>query len=199
IYINHQGQIINQTKKTNLWLSERSDYAPSNNPPRCFKSTLGKTLLIICWDIMDHKLFEIAIKQGARWVIIISLWSINQSSDLVKERGKPLKMYPNNIDSKIIDSLINSRVNEYNIGIIFCNFAKTLRYQGKYTLSDIAISAGHTQIVSPLFQILKKINSRKEGILIHDIPDIKELIRDHEIFYGRREDIHIITKKSAIL
>lgn len=138
---------------------------------------------------MDHKLFEAAIKQDADWVIVISLWSINQSGDLIKERGKPSKKYPDNIDSKIIDSLINSRVNEYNIGIIFCNFAKSLKYQGKYTSNDIAISAGHTQIATPLFQISKKINSRKEDILIYDIPNIEQFIYDNEIFYGRRGDI----------
>lgn len=189
IYINRQGKIINQYHKTNLWLSERSDYTPSNHPPQCFESILGKTLLIICWDIMDHKLFATAVKQNAKWVMIISCWSSNQSSDLAKERGKPLKRNLSNVDSKIIDSLINSRVNEYNIGIIFCNFAKSFRYQDKYNHSDVAISTGHTQIASPLFHMSKKINGRKEQILIYDVLDIKQLIEDTEILYGRREDI----------
>lgn len=189
VYINSNGKLVNKHRKTNLWLSERSEYTASVYEPQCFKSVLGKTLLIICWDIMDHKLFRTAVEQHAEWVIIISLWSVNQSTDLTQERGKPLGKYAGNVDSKLIDNLIFSRANEYNIGIIFCNFAKSLRYRNKYGFYSHAISAGHTQIATPLSQISKKINGRKADILICDIPNIKQFITDHEILYGRREDI----------
>ena len=188
VYISHTGKVLNQYSKTNLWLSERVEYQPSLEPPKVFRSPLGKTLLIICWDMYDHGLFESAVNQGVEWIINIAFWSVNQSHDFVLNRGKPKHKYIGYSDSQIIDSMIQARVSEYNVGMIFCNFAKTHVYAGRRG-PDKAVSAGHSQILSPLHKVKKKINSRDEKILICDVPDIKPYIKDHEIFYGRREDI----------
>jgi hypothetical protein len=52
-----------------------------------------------------------------------------------------------------------------------------------------ANSAGNTQVIAPLDVIRKTVKDRAEQILICDIPDIKDAIVDHEILWGRREDI----------
>ena len=188
VYISRTGRVLNQYSKTNLWLSERLDYQPSLEAPKVFRTPLGKTFLIICWDILDHKLFESAVKQGAEWIINIAFWSANQSHDFVLNRGKPKHRYVGYSDSQIIDSMIQARVAEYNVGMIFCNFAKIHTYEGRKG-ADKAVSAGHTQILSPLNKVKKKINNRNEKILIYDVPNIKPYIQDNEMFYGRREDI----------
>ncbi len=166
------------------------EYYPSIEAPKVFTTPLGKTLLIICWDLLDHRLFESAVKQGVQWIIDIAFWSVNQSNDLSCERGKSPRKYRKYSDSQIIDALIKTRVTEYNLGVIFCNFGKTHAYAGRRG-TDKAISAGRSQLLSPLHEIQKKIGHRKEQVLICDIADIKPLIRDNEIFYGRREDIKL--------
>lgn len=187
-YINNKGKILNRYSKTNLWLSERVEYSSSKEAVKCFQSILGKTV-IICWDIFDHKLFEAAIKQDVKWIIILSFWSMNQSDDLASKRGKPVNKYAGLNDSKIIDSLIQARISEYNVGIIFCNFAKIHKYIGNTGRIQRSVSAGHTQIVSPFNKIYKRIANRKERILIYDIPSIETAINDFETYYGRRKDV----------
>lgn len=190
IYVNGKGKILNQYSKTNLWLSERKEYSQGNRNLKCFDSILGKTIQIICWDLMDHKLFEQGIKQDVEWIINTSLWCVNQSDDLVKQRGKTKNKY--NLpykNSERLNSIIETRVAEYNVGLIFCNIGGKHKYIGEDNNNQYAKSAGSTQILAPLDGIRKKVNSRKEQILICNIPEIKEYISDHEIFYGRREDI----------
>lgn len=190
IYVNHQGRILNKYSKTNLWLSERNEYIINPKPPKCFESVLGKTIQIICWDLMDNKLFEQAVKQNTEWIVNTSLWSVNQSNDLARKRGKTKNTY--NLSyrkSERLDSIIEARVTEYNVGIIFCNIGGVHKYIGGNKNRQYAKSAGSTQILAPLDGIRTKVNSRKQQILICDIPPIKEFISDHEILYGRREDI----------
>ncbi|KKQ34205.1 MAG: Nitrilase/cyanide hydratase and apolipoprotein N-acyltransferase [Microgenomates group bacterium GW2011_GWA2_37_6] len=122
IYIDSLGEVLNQYSKTNLWLSERDGYSINTNPPECFQSILGKTMQIICWDLMDRKLFEKAVKQNVKWIINISLWSTNQSRDLERKRGKTKNKYHISIRrSERLNSIVETRSSEYNIGMIFCN------------------------------------------------------------------------------
>ena len=190
IYINSEGKIINQYSKTNLWLSEKDDYSVSPNSPKVFQSILGKTMQIICWDLMDHKLFEEAIKQEVEWIINVSLWYTNQSKDLERRRGKTKNKYRIPVRrSERLSSIIETRSTEYNLGIIFCNIGGIHKYIGQDGSHDEARSAGCTQAIAPLDGVRKIIGSIKEKILICDIPEVKDYIYDHEIFYGRREDI----------
>lgn len=190
VYINKKGQVLNQYSKTNLWLSEREEYSVSNKPLKCFDSVLGKTMQIICWDLMDRKLFEEAIKQNAEWIINVSLWSVNQSRDLARKRGKTKNKYRLSVrKSERLNSIIETRSAEYNIGIIFCNIGGTHEYIAQDGFVQEARSAGSTQILAPLDGVRKIAKNRKEQILICDVPEIKNYISDHEIFYGRREDI----------
>lgn len=189
-YINKNGEILNQYSKNNLWLSEREEYSPSLVPPKVFDSVLGKTVQVICWDLMDRKLFEEAIKQNAEWVINVSLWSTNQTRDLARERGKTKNVYRiSTRKSERLSSLIEARCMEYNVGMIFCNIGGIHSYIASDGLKQNAKSAGCTQAITPLDNIKRITKNRKEQILICDVPEIKDYISDHEIFYGRREDI----------
>src|SRR3989344_144110 len=58
IYIDKNGQVLNQYSKTNLWLSERAEFTPNTQQSKSFNSVLGKTVQIICWDLMNPKIFE---------------------------------------------------------------------------------------------------------------------------------------------
>ncbi len=189
VYINERGDVMYNYSKTNLWLSERDEYQRGSGEIECFDSVFGKAAIIICWDIFDHRLFESAIKQGAQWMIVISFWSINQSEDLAKVRGRPLRVYEGFSDSKLIDTLICSRVSEYNIGIIFCNFGGVHRYVGKSRTEQKAISANRSQVVIPFNSILARLANRKETILRCETPSINSIMTDYEIYYGRRADI----------
>lgn len=190
VYIDKNGQILNQYSKTNLWLSERDEYSPSQNKPSVFNSALGKTMQIICWDLMDRELFEQAVKQNAEWIINCSLWSTNQTRDLKRKRGSTKHLYkiPTR-KSERLNSIIETRSHEYGMGIIFCNIGGTHKYIAQDGKTQEARSAGCTQIIAPLDGIRKIVKDRKEQVLICDVPQIKDYISDHEIFYGRREDI----------
>nr|MBI5455354.1 carbon-nitrogen hydrolase family protein [Candidatus Levybacteria bacterium] len=190
VYINKKGQLLNQYSKTNLWLSEREEYSPSLVPPKVFNSILGKTIQIICWDLMDHKLFEEAVRQGAEWVINVSLWSLDQSRDLSRKRGKTKNKYSFSLKkSERLNSIIETRTTEYNIGIIFCNIGGNHSYIALGEVEQLARSAGSTQAIAPLDGVRINVKNRKEQVLICNIPDIKDYISDHEIFYGRRKDV----------
>lgn len=189
VYINKFGKVLVHYSKTNLWLSERKEYTSNSNHPQVFNSILGRTAIFICWDILDHRLFELAVKQGVEWIIIPAFWSVNQSMDHQEQRGHVNRKYKGFSDSQMIDSLIQARVNEYNIGIIFCNFAGTHSYVGDNGVRQNAISANRTQIVTPFYYFTKKFTNRKEQIMVLEIPYIRGQIRDFEIYYGRRADI----------
>ncbi len=188
VYINNAGKILSQYSKSNLWLSERDEYTSSHHLPEVFTSVVGKTAIIICWDVFYRQAFEAAIKQGAEWVIVLAFWSINQSDDLRYKRGKASRRYPDISDSKILDNLLRSRAVEYNCGIIFCNFAGVHTYEG-ITGKQRAISANRTQVIDPHYKVYGRLSNRKEATLLCDVDDIKQSIEDFEIHYGRREDI----------
>jgi predicted amidohydrolase len=190
VYIDKRGKLVNQYSKNNLWLSERSDYSPSLKPPKVFNCVLGKTAQIICWDLYDHRLFEEAVRQGAEWIINVSLWSTNQTRDLKKERGEAKHKYRISVRrSERLHSLIETRSSEYNIGIMFCNFGGHHSYISKDGRIQLAKSAGSTQIITPLDGVRKITKNNKEKIYIYEVPNIGDYLSDHEIFYGRREDI----------
>jgi predicted amidohydrolase len=190
VYIDSKGKLLNQYSKTNLWLSEREEYSVSNKPLKTFNSVLGKTAQIICWDLMDHKLFEEAVKQGAEWIINVSLWSLDQSRDLARKRGKAKNKYRLSIrKSERLDSIIETRSTEYDIGIIFCNIGGDHSYIALDGMEQLARSAGSTQVIAPLDGVRKIAKNRKEQVIICEVPEIKDYISDQEIFYGRREDI----------
>lgn len=190
VYIDKYGRVLNQYSKNNLWLSERSEYSPSLTPPKVFQSVLGKTAQIICWDLLDHRLFEECIKQDAEWIINVSLWSTNQTRDLKRQRGKAKNIYRISLRrSERLNSIIETRSAEYNVGMIFCNIGGIHRYTALDGKTQIAKSAGSTQAISPLDGIRKISETSKEKIYILEVPEIKDYLSDHEIFYGRREDI----------
>ncbi|MEI6462683.1 MAG: carbon-nitrogen hydrolase family protein [bacterium] len=110
VYIDKNGEVLNQYSKTNLWLSERDCFTTGKGNSECFKSVLGKTVQIICWDLMDHKLFEDAVRQKAEWIIVTSFWTVNRSSDLVKKRGETKNSYFIPINrSERLSSLMETR------------------------------------------------------------------------------------------
>ena len=190
VYIDKSGKILTSYSKNNLWLSERREYTPFLKAPTVFDSILGETAIIICWDIFDHTLFRTAVKNGAKWIIILSFWSVNQSKDLSLERGSPSKSYGRSSDPQFLDHLILSRATEYNVGIIFCNYAGTHQYKGQLGIQT-AISANRSQVVDSHERVYGRLSNRKAATLICEIDndDIAQGIKDFEITYGRREDV----------
>jgi predicted amidohydrolase len=189
VYIDEQGNVKTKYSKNNLWLSERDDYRPSLQFPEVFKGVLGRMTIIICWDILDHNLFEYAVKHGAEWVVVLAFWSTNQSKDLAIKRGVPRSKRSHNISSsKMIDYLVLSRVAEYNVGIIFSNFAGIHEYAG-VNGPQRAISANRSQLISPYGAVQVALRNRKEASLFCKLGDTKQDMKDFETHYGRREDI----------
>lgn len=181
---------MNQYSKTNLWLSERAEFTPGTHQPKSFDSILGKTIQIICWDLMNPRIFEEAIKQDAQWIINTSLWTTNQTRSLAKTRGKTKNKYHIPVSrSERLTAIVETRSTEYNIGVIFCNIGGKHQYLADDGLLQHANSAGSTQVIAPLDSVKKGVKSRTEQILLCEIPDIKDSIFDHEILWGRREDI----------
>lgn len=191
-YIDSGGKVLNKYFKTNLWLAEREDYSINPHAPKAFDSILGKTLQTICFDIMDQRLFEEAVKQDVKWIINTSLWCLDQSRALAKKRGLPSKEHNISIrKSERLNVLVEARSHEYNMGMIFCNIGGNHRYLESDNSLEVKRSAGCTQVIAPLDGVRKFVKNRKEQILICDIPNLNDYFSDHEIFYGRREDIKV--------
>lgn len=188
LYIDEFGHIKFRYSKHNLWLSERSIYSQGNRNPHVFMSPLGRTSIIICWDIFNPSVFEHLTKQGVQWIVVVAFWSRNQSKELNKTRGDINLPGRNLRDPSLLDSLIQARASEYNIGVIFCNYAGKYRYVNKLNEQDQAISAGRTQAVTAA-GVVGKISNSKESTLTVTIPDIALIIEQYETAYGRREDI----------
>lgn len=191
VYINSSGEILTQYSKCNLWLSERDEYTPSLKPPEVFDSVLGKTAIIICWDILDHELFRSAIKHGAEWIICVSFWSTNQSEDMAQKRGKVHGELWGYSDSSFLTDLVPVRSVEYGVGMIFCNFAGIHTYKGKTGTLQYSKSAGRSQITTPQRQLHRIIRNHLPATLTADVnlTKIAEEYKDIEIGYGRRRDV----------
>ena len=103
---------------------------------------------IICWDLMDHKLFEEAIKQEVEWIINVSLWYTNQSKDLERRRGKTKNKYRIPVRrSERLSSIIETRSTEYNLGIIFCNIGGIHKYIGQaFEVQFLSTGSGQCQV-----------------------------------------------------
>lgn len=191
VYIDSEGKVKTTYSKRNLWLAEREEYSSGENMPQVFDTILGKTAVIICWDILDHQLFRSAITERAEWIICPSFWSTNQSEDMALKRGKIDKEHWSYSDSLFLNDLVPTRSVEYGVGMIFANFAGIHRYVGMRGVNQDSRSAGRSQITTPRRQQFHTLNHRRSETLLVDI-DItrskKELI-DAEIGYGRREDI----------
>jgi len=191
VYVDKTGDIRTQYSKHNLWLSERQDFTPSLEPLQIFDSVLGKTAIIICWDLIDHTLFKEAVRQGAHWVICLSFWMISQTDDLRRTRGEVKTQYHGFSDANFLDILIPARCMEYNVGILFCNFSGTHEYTGDFGTIQRGISAGRTQVITPLKHVSASIRNGQSKTLLTDINTSSELrlFQDMEIWYGRHEDI----------
>lgn len=193
VYINKKGEVAGECSKSNLWLSERGEYMSSKEEPEVFDTILGKTSLLICWDLMKHSLFESIVRKGGEWIICPTLWSTNQSPSLKEERGQAtgLSRYHSFGDSKRLNNLIASRVFDYNIGIILCNIGEKAEYIDSKGKKIIARSAGRSQVVGPNYSVLSKpLPNKIQAISITiDAKITKEASSDAEILYGRREDI----------
>ena len=191
VYIDSSGRVDTTYSKHNLWLAEREEYSSGGHMPQVFNGVLGKTVIIICWDILDHHLLRSAVREGAEWIICLSFWSTNQSEDMILKRGGVNKSYWSYSDSLFSSDLIPTRSVEYNVGIVFVNFAKTHRYLGTKGACHYSRSAGRTQITTPRRQHFYTLNHHRPKTLLADI-DVSESrkeMTDAEIVYGRREDI----------
>jgi predicted amidohydrolase len=191
VYISSSGEILTRYSKCNLWLSERDEYESSLEVPMVFDGVLGKTAVIICWDILDHKLIRSAVKHGAEWIICLAFWSVNQSEDLMRKRGTTHKEFRKYSDSRFLSDLIPTRSVEYGIGMIFCNFGGIHDYIGKVGTPQRAYSAGRSQVTTPRMQQYITIRRRYPETLMASIDLVlsKEELIDAEIGYGRAEDI----------
>jgi hypothetical protein len=114
---------------------------------------------------MNPKIFEEAVKQNAEWIINVSLWSTNQTRSLKRTRGRTKNKYYIPVrNSERLDSIIEARSTEYDIGIIFCNIGGKHQYLAEDGLIQHANSAGNTQVIAPLDVIRKTVKDRAEQI-----------------------------------
>lgn len=191
VYVDASGKVKTTYSKHNLWLAEREEYSPGGRMPQVFDSVLGKTAVIICWDILDHQLFRSAVADEVEWIVCLSFWSTNQSEDMALKRGMTNKEHWRYSDSLFLSDLVPTRSVEYGVGMVFVNFAGIHPYIGMRGTSQHSRSAGRTQITTPRRQQFHTLNHRRPETLLADIDmsRSKKELRDAEIGYGRHEDI----------
>lgn len=190
-YIDANGHIKTRYSKSNLWLSERTDYTPGLSMPEVFDSALGKTAIIICWDILDHRLMRSAVKNGAEWIICIAFWTNNQAETLCETRGNVPRGEWKHPDPLLLSNMLQTRSFEYSVGFIFVNFAGIHYYPNVDGTFSRADSAGRTQIITPGHVQRYAFNHRRSETLLADIDlhDFKNQRKNADILYGRVDDI----------
>lgn len=182
---------MTQYSKCTLWLAERDEYTPSLDPPEVFESVLGKTSIIICWDILDHALFRSAVRNGTKTVICLAFWSSNQNEDLAQKRGRINKREWGYSDSSFLRDLVRVRAAEYGITMLFANFGGIHKYQGMSGEVRESRSAGQSHFATPRGGQSQAIFNRRPSILSVDIDPARLALeyKEAEIGYGRHEDV----------
>jgi predicted amidohydrolase len=169
LLINNQGKIILEYHKNNLWHSERK-YLEAGKDVQIAKTPFGNIGIIICWDLSLPELTRKLAKLGADIVCCPSYWT--------EEKTDRLSRHIKGSEKIFVNTLCSARAIENEVLFIYANAA------GKI---DDDASIGQTQICSPLFGTVARIDDNKEGFVTYEYD--KQIAKDAEKIFRIRKDL----------
>ncbi|KAE8350879.1 hydrolase [Aspergillus coremiiformis] len=115
-FISNTGEILGSYTKKNLWLpTERKHLRSSGtNPHQIIQTPLGPVGLLLCWDLAFPEAWRELIQQGAKIIIVPTLWTRNTVTD-AGHRWNPAG------ESLFLDSILTSRTFENTCAVVFAN------------------------------------------------------------------------------
>lgn len=126
-FIDHNGNVLGEYTKTNLWIPERPhltsnvDYARQTErdntpykPHQIIDTPLGRVGILVCWDIAFPEAFRQLVLAGAKIIIIPSFWTLQDMGDEGRE-------YNPECEKLFVQSTLITRAFESTAALIFCN------------------------------------------------------------------------------
>lgn len=169
LLINNQGKIVLKYHKNNLWHSERK-YLSVGKDIRIAKTPFGNVGIIICWDLASPDLTRKLAKLGVDIICCPSYWA--------EEKTDRLSRHIKGSEKIFVNTLCPARAIENEALFIYANAAGE-------TAGDVLI--GQTQICSPLFGTVARIDDNKEGFITYEYD--KQIAKDAEKIFRIRKDL----------
>ncbi len=159
ILINENGEIIGKYRKNYLWASEKTFATPSKEKP-VFDTKYGKIGINICWDLAFPEIAKTMALKGAKIIITPSFWTQEDKYGWQIDQETAKQIPQHDTEALFIDTVVPARAIENEVIYVYINGAETFQHKNGYTLHFF----GHTQIATPLYGTIKKLN-QKENLL----------------------------------
>lgn len=171
-FISHTGEILGSYTKKNLWgPTERKHLRSSGNlPHQVIQTPLGPVGLLICWDLAFPEAWRELAAQGAKIIIVPTLWTRSGASD-AGHRWNP------SAESLFLDSVLTARTFENTCAVVFANAGGP---PGRNY-------CGLSQITIPYAGALARLGTSSEGMAIADLD--MGVLEDAEANYSIRADV----------
>lgn len=152
-FISRQGKVKGVYDKKNIWHSERVHYTKGSDPHTTFDTELGKSGMLICWDVMFAEAFKQLAAQEVELIVIPSFWTADDI-EIPSSKEKELDTIPNESEAKFLKASITTRAYESGAMIVYTNVG------GAPSKGFI----GCSQVALPLWGVIP-------GTRIYDFPE----------------------------
>ena len=171
-FISSDGTVLGSYIKKNLWGPTEREFLASGHPKpnRVLDTPLGKVGLLICWDLAFPEAWRELIAQGAKTIIIPTLWTRSGAS----EQGRG---WNPSAPALFLDSVLTARTYENTCAVVFANAGG--RPGGNYV--------GLSQVTVPYVGPLCRLGSAAEGMAVADLD--MQVLEDAEQNYAIRADL----------
>ncbi|KAH8433950.1 carbon-nitrogen hydrolase family protein [Aspergillus melleus] len=171
-FISNTGEILGSYTKKNLWgPTERKHLRSSGDAPhQVIQTPLGPVGLLVCWDLAFPEAWRELVYQGAKIIILPTLWTRSGASD-AGHRWNP------SAESLFLDSIMTARAYENTCAVVFANAGGP---PGRNY-------CGHSQITIPYAGPLVHLGTSIEGMAIADLD--MQVLEDAETNYSLRADL----------
>lgn len=179
LLVGSDGIVYGKYRKSHLWHPEKRYLTPGEGA-KVFDTPIGKIGIAICWDLAFPELFLQMARDGAEIICIPSYWTLEDSDTLLRRRPDGGEM-----DARMVDILCPARAIDSNCLVVYANGAGSAAVRLK--TKTIALSQiGHSQICTPLYGVVSKINDNREGYITYTYD--RTIARDVEYAYRIRAD-----------
>jgi predicted amidohydrolase len=170
-FISNDGSILGEYIKKNLWGPTERQFLVSNSAPhRAIDTPLGKIGLLICWDLAFPEAWRALVRQGAKIIIVPTLWTRSGASE-AGHRHNP------SAESLFLDSILTARCYENTCAVVFANAGGP---PGRNY-------CGLSQVTAPYTGPLCRLGSSTEGMAVCDLD--MQILEDAEDNYSIRSDL----------
>lgn len=171
-FISNTGEILGSYTKKNLWgPTERKHLRSSGDSPhQVIHTPLGPVGLLVCWDLAFPEAWRELVYQGAKIIILPTLWTRSGASD-AGHHWNP------SAESLFLDSVMTARAYENTCAVVFANAGGP---PGRNY-------CGNSQVTTPYAGPLVRLGTSVEGMAIADLN--MQVLEDAEANYSLRADL----------